>query len=543
MLWKGNLKMLTAIYEETNRGYVRHMTVWEIDAQTLSMAHKIFDDYKMRGVILNDSFNDDIWQLSNQTHKTSLIFHAFGDIFRNKALQWIGCDEQCYCDCAKAYITFNLGNMGLSSLRSISEAFRRLVDNTIDEAVIASRYMTHIIGLLQIIPGSSEKRDYVIEELEEKLEQRRWQYKKGNQRCLADFSTYLKFDEILSQFWQCAGHKQKLFYFPLYLWWNLTAILPLRPTEFLLTPRDCLEIADNGDNVFTVRRTKIKGGIEKVTYRISGDYECKKYVIHEKLAGEIRSYIKSTAKMRQTELGTLLLREPHCNHLKNLVKLTGKYYSYDNLNICLQKFYDEVIGAKRTDIKRINLGDTRHIAMANLIISGGSPVICRELAGHSDIDISSHYYSNISNLVECVTLERYRKSRGESAKIDGTPKYAVILPDVKHRVSDGWCDVLSVKDGDVSECLKVSDKDGYIGNCDCCIHYWPDQQGLRLAFLDVQTGKQEINADSQYLMRMIESVRKGLGHTEDIGAALLRLQRSSDHYSKCLWEKYMKVDD
>jgi hypothetical protein len=41
---------------------------------------------------------------------------------------------------------------------------------------------------------------------------------------------------------------------------------------------------------------------------------------------------------------------------------------------------------------------------------------------------------------------------------------------------------------------------------------------------------------SRYLLRMIEPVRKGLGHTEDKGHALLKLQRSSEHYSMFLWE-------
>jgi hypothetical protein len=41
---------------------------------------------------------------------------------------------------------------------------------------------------------------------------------------------------------------------------------------------------------------------------------------------------------------------------------------------------------------------------------------------------------------------------------------------------------------------------------------------------------------------MIEITRKCLGHQEDIGAALLRLQRSNDHYGKCLWEKYSREE-
>ena len=49
-----------------------------------------------------------------------------------------------------------------------------------------------------------------------------------------------------------------------------------------------------------------------------------------------------------------------------------------------------------------------------------------------------------------------------------------------------------------------------------------------------------MDADSKYLIRMVELARKGLGYTEDIGAALLRLQRSGNHYGNCLWEQFAR---
>ncbi|OQB11620.1 MAG: hypothetical protein BWY15_02435 [Firmicutes bacterium ADurb.Bin193] len=535
--------MLTVMCEKMGGCYSRRLTVHEINSENLRRAQGIFDDYKSSGIILNNSFDDMAWRLSNQTQNVDLTLITFKGNYRKNAMEWIGCNCRCYLDCVKAYIAFNLGEISLPYLKSISETFISLAEKTGNEAISAGKHIKHIVGLLQIIPGSNEKRDYVIEALEEKMERQKWNLQKGNKRCLADFRTYLRFSEILDKFWRTADRKQKLFYFPLYFWWNLTAILPLRPMEFLMTPRDCLETNDNGNNILTVRRTKLKGGMKKVTYRIDGDYERKKYTIPEKLAEELRSYLIATKNMRRVEIGTLFSQEPHYNYFGISAKPSSWYYSYANLNTCLQNFYREVIGEERNETNCIRLGDTRHIAMVNLIISGGSPVICRELAGHSDIDISSHYFSNISNLVECVTLEKYRQLKGESAKIVGTQKYSLTVPESMYRLPDGWCDAPSVKEGDISECLKVSDEHGCIGSCSHCIHYWPDEQGIRLKFLDEQAGKQAIDADSRYLMCMIETVRKGLGHTEDIGSALLRLQRSSNHYGNCLWEKYMKADD
>ena len=526
--------MLMAAYEKMDGNYGRWTFVREIDDETLDRAIDIFNDYKKRGVILNDNWADTSWRLSDQIKNVGFTLIAFEGHYYKKAMNWIGCNFHCYQDCVKAYIVFNLGEMVLSTLRDIANTFIVLAGKTSEETTEMTEHINHIVGLLKIIPGDNEEKDWVIETLEEKME-RNWSHRKGNKRRLADFQSYLKFNDILGEFWLTADKKQKLFYFPLFFWWNLTAILPLRPTEFLLIPRDCLE---NGENILTIRRTKLKGGLEKIAYRIKDDYEYKKYTITETLAAELRSYIEATKKMRKTSVDTLFLQEPHYNYFGVQANPASKYYSYANLNTCLRYFYQEVVKAKNTSLNAIRLGDTRHIAMVNLIISGGSPVICRELAGHSDIDISSHYFSNISNLVECVTLEQYRKTMGGKTNIVGTPKFPLSISNEWYRLPEGWCGSPSVKDGDISECLKITGTQGEIGNCSYCIHYHPDQPGIRLEFLDEKTGKQKVDADSRYLIQMIELVRKGIGYTEDISAALLCLQRSSNHYSSCLWEKY-----
>lgn len=52
MLWKGELNMLTAMYEEMDGRYGRWLDVQEIDSENLRRARAIFDDYKkLRGNI------------------------------------------------------------------------------------------------------------------------------------------------------------------------------------------------------------------------------------------------------------------------------------------------------------------------------------------------------------------------------------------------------------------------------------------------------------------------------------------------------------
>ena len=47
--------------------------------------------------------------------------------------------------------------------------------------------------------------------------------------------------------------------------------------------------------------------------------------------------------------------------------------------------------------------------MINLIAEGASPVTAMLLAGHDSVTTSSHYFSNLSQFIECRSYQLYRK--------------------------------------------------------------------------------------------------------------------------------------
>jgi len=533
--------MLTAKYEVVEGMYYKYLGVSKLDDEQFSRVEKIFIEYHRKGVILNDSIEDLVWEVTNENVTQKLKFYLSETTYYHKAYYWIGTSYITFLKCMKAYILLCLGDLGLSSLREILHSIINVAGMTQKEILRQVKGINHYISFLQIIPDSNEICDNVIESLEEILCKKRI-CKKSKQRALADFDTYLKFNEHMTEFWNYADDEEKLYFFPLYFWWKLTSILPLRVTEFLLIPRDCLERNIGGENILTIRRTKLKRKSEKVTYTIEGDYEKKKYSIPDNLANDIVWYMKATENSEKPTIETLFIIEPRYSSKVIYEKNKNRHYSYADLKLCLSEFYTNVIWKNGFQLDKINLGDTRHIAMASLIISGGSPVICKELAGHANIEISSHYYTNISNLVECITMDQYHKFKGNKAEFTGIPRYPTTVPNEKHRIGNGWCDVIAVKNGDVSECVKVVDGNGHIGVCESCIHYWPDQNGVRLKFLDEKAGKEKVDMDTKFLLQVIETVRKGIGMDEEIERALLKLQRSSNHYSRCLWEKYTNME-
>jgi len=520
-------------YEKLDGKVSRALPLTDVGDDTIKRARAVFDDYKARSVILNDGFEDEAWSFTNQAHIVNISLVANGG---DSIQDWLGCGIDDYRNCIRAYIVFNLGELELSSMRTIVNLFNKIPALPADGAAELMKDANHAAKLLQLLPGGNERRDAVIAALDENASK----YNCGRdsqQRTLAEFQTYLKFNKIVDGFWSQSDAQQRLFYFPLYFWWRLTAILPLRPTEFLLTPRDCMD-----GNTLTVRRTRLKGGGRKIGYRIDDDYEVFKYTLNSGLACELRKYIDATESLPDTEISTLFRLDPCCGRPISVAQGQNRYYTYQHLRNCLRSFYDEIVREQDPKLDTVNLGDTRHLAMISLICSGGSPTICMELAGHADIVASSHYYTNFSKFVECVTINRFRASKGGDAEIAGIAKYTIARSAGAHRVDGGYCAAQSVKDGDVRECLKVMDGKGRIGECPCCAHYYPDNQGLRMELFDTDNGKDQLDLDSRHLIRMIELVRKGIGYSEDIGSALLRLQRSCDRYGKCLWEKYERGD-
>ena len=275
----------------------------------------------------------------------------------------------------------------------------------------------------------------------------------------------------------------------------------------------------------------LKGRKNITHYRINSDYKLMKYSITDKLASEVEWYVSETENMPKSSFDTLFVQQPHYLYCGRSAPSSSIYYSYYNLSYCLEKFQSENMDVD-LELNRINLGDTRHLAMISLIVSGGSPVICKELAGHEDINISSHYYSNISRFVECATYEMYRKQKSNVVDMLTHRKY---YTGKTTDVSEGKCDSNLYISGKIDDCIKSIGQNGEIGECIFCPHFIDGKTGKYIIFSDTTKRKKQVDDDSKYLMSVLELVRKGIGCNEDIQSALLKLQTSSVKYSQCLY--------
>lgn len=511
-----------------------------LDECSIKRANEVFFFYVQRGVFTNCSFHDDVWEMNNEKSRTKIRFDYSDIEYREKAQTWTGCGTKHFRKCAKAYVTFQLGILEMTSIRRLSSAICRITGVDAREMERVGQDCGHLAQFLEMLPGHSPERDYVIEILEDIYSAQI--VRKTRRRLLIDFKSYFRFDEEINRFWETADDGKRLFYFPVYFWWTLTAVLPLRVSEFLMVPADCISNSEEIPKI-KIRRSRLKGGFRGVTYRISGDYEMDTYPVSEKIASAVKWYQEKTAGMTKPTIDSLFCRQAMFFYKENqrgLVALDSPY-CYRDLSNTLKLFYMEELEGK--GIGKINLGDTRHVAMMNLIISGGSPSMCMELAGHEDINISSHYYANMSNLVECATYELFRrKERLDEVPVKGKRKYSLEPVRDMTRIEGGWCGSPLIKQGDVGDCISAVGDGGELGDCFSCRYFRPDIQGVTVCFHNKEKGKRKVDADSWFLMQMMESVRKGIGCREDILSVMMRLQSSCRHYRECILSDLEKGD-
>lgn len=377
-------------------------------------------------------------------------------------------------------------------------------------------------------------------------------------RPLASFDSYFLFNDIINDYWASnLDLDTRLFYYPLFLWWQITAVIPLRPREFILTPRNCLEEKPDGTYI-TLRRNKLKGGNGKVSYLIDDDYIKVQYKIPDKLACIIKEYIQLTSSFAPTELETLFISDTHYKHWGQSKHKNSRYFTYINMHCVLRYFFYEIIQGKyhlkvihdrntahlnEGEINFLYLGDTRHLALINIIAEGGTPVLAMMLAGHENIEMSAHYYTNITHLIECRTYKQYRKVLKGNVSYNISP--AITLPDTikngKILEDGGMCYSDSYAKGNVSDCIKAVGKNGEIGYCLDCSFYF--QKGSERFWDDDGKYKRKIEDDCNFLKEMIRQVRLGITDKEDIIQALNRLHSSSVTYQQYYEQKAKFIDE
>ena len=192
---------------ETCKNYERHYDIAEMNKETLKQVKSAFNDYRAKGVILNEKFSDDAWILTNQLKRITINFCPNEFKFKRYAEKWVGCSYQCYIDGIKTYAVLQMGNIALAGIK---ENVRKII-YAAENPRTSMKAESHLVEFLKLLPDN-EIKDQVIEELEEKCIFHTQKNVEKRQRVLAEFDYYFQFDDAIEKYWETANKEEKLFY-------------------------------------------------------------------------------------------------------------------------------------------------------------------------------------------------------------------------------------------------------------------------------------------------------------------------------------------
>lgn len=209
-------------------------------------------------------------------------------------------------------------------------------------------------------------------------------------------------------------------YMPVLLWWKITNVIPMRPSEITYNlERDC-NIEEEGKYYIKINRVKVSD--EKIKKRKSKPSIpiLKRIGITKEIYDLIEEYKKVTAFDDVTETlfsynayRWFVNNKPHGNRntTKSIddmeIAYNYKRFTRGCLDKIIKQFYKDIVEKKygiTTIQQQLRVGDTRHLAFCSLMLQGVSPVEIAMLGGHTHLISQDHYVGHSTYYIESEVL-------------------------------------------------------------------------------------------------------------------------------------------
>lgn len=322
-------------------------------------------------------------------------------------------------------------------------------------------------------------------------------------------------------------------YMPVLLWWKITNVIPMRPSEITHNlERDC-NIEKDGKYYIKVNRVKVNNEkVEKMKIKPSIPI-LNKIGITKEIYDLIEEYKRITAFDDITE--TLFSYNAYRLFLDNrLYELYGNrrelVESIDDIEVVydykrftrrylaslIEQFYKDIVEGRygiTTIEKQLRVGDTRHLAFCSLMLQGVSPIEIAMLGGHTHLISQDHYVGHSTYYIESEVLNY----------ISGSQFTGITNKELKEIVfgMDRRCPK------PLNECYETEDKVGYCtadlfgGNdicetnrsCVFCSKWWcyPDNESYIKAKKYLEQNvlgplQQRLNDEEEFLRKLLRKV-------------------------------------
>ncbi|MEE1130898.1 MAG: hypothetical protein UHX00_04610 [Caryophanon sp.] len=230
----------------------------------------------------------------------------------------------------------------------------------------------------------------------------------------------------------------KIMFTPVKLWWDITTVIPIRPTEFSLITRNCVSYEDENNKRLYYLKLPRKKLMKKNSKRIQ---IIDKVAISKEIYDEVESYIKFTEQYGESK--TLIsyrslaaIKDEKYWHRNNKNNLS--YFSNSILYYLISKFYkivaNEIYNINIEKKHQLTPVHTRHIAFVNLMLQGIPPIERARLGGHQTITAQFHYSYHIEQWVDTEVFQLMTKYQNwnidnKIANIKNEESSLIIIPE------------------------------------------------------------------------------------------------------------------
>ncbi|PFD40355.1 integrase [Bacillus cereus] len=229
-------------------------------------------------------------------------------------------------------------------------------------------------------------------------------------RDLPNYRHILYFDEKIEQFLTEGTEFELQKYFPVVLWWKITTVIPMRPTEFLKLKKSCVYQTKNNSNKYeiTLPRNKEKGTLLR-DIDITDTLQINKGIYD--LVQTFKSFLPKEDNSQY--LFTYKYYEMYKEHFGSERTRHTEFLPLRQFDSLIDQFYREILKKKYNydQIEQISPGDTRHLAFCNMMLQGFNMLTIAIIGGHKRLDKQKGYWSHLTYFTESWVYNLTEKHR------------------------------------------------------------------------------------------------------------------------------------
>jgi len=369
----------------------------------------IFDKLKALGIIEDGEFIDRHWYTFDEIKNVIVPLRFELDVYAELQMS-LKCFIVGQLAMSKAVSTVKLTLERLKTVILETNGFKiDKLNSFLSQLEVTSpsqayRYSRHLINYLNYYPlKNGEKfleRCYTISRIDTK------------NRDLPELDDIIEFDRIVNDYFRRTSIEEHLMFKPIQIFWVITNIIPLRPSEFTLIKVNCLE-NKNGDYYIEVPRIK-NGEGEAVYYQsiqITEDiyYSIQEFILRQKQLAIESDYLCSL-KFHERSYESNWLRKDINRSESFQDRITSS-----QLQGLLKRFYKQVVEGIYNEhaLMQIIPAHTRHFAIINMFLQGYNMLSIAKMAGHLDLKTQDNYYSHAKTFAQSHVYNLLRTGMGE----------------------------------------------------------------------------------------------------------------------------------